>query len=62
MWHKAIWNKYNIPKHSFIAWLAIRDSLPTQDRIIQWKENPPDLVCVFCKDILDSCSHLFFGC
>ncbi|KAJ9552609.1 hypothetical protein OSB04_016654 [Centaurea solstitialis] len=35
--------------------------LPT-DRIMAWKEEPPDLKCSLCGIVADSHNHLFFEC
>ncbi|XP_020250238.1 uncharacterized protein LOC109827635 [Asparagus officinalis] len=35
-WSKLIWERLNIPKHSFICWLAIQNRLLTQDRILKY--------------------------
>nr|GEU89064.1 hypothetical protein [Tanacetum cinerariifolium] len=32
-WHKLVWFSQNIPKHSFILWMAIQNKLVTQDKI-----------------------------
>ncbi|GKA98042.1 RNA-directed DNA polymerase, eukaryota, reverse transcriptase zinc-binding domain protein [Tanacetum coccineum] len=32
-WHKLVWFSQNIPKHSFILWIAIQNKLVTQDKI-----------------------------
>ena len=33
-WWSLIWYSMAIPKHSFILWLAVKDSLSTVDRIL----------------------------
>ena len=35
-WRRLIWYSNPIPKHSFIAWIAILDSLNTLSRINSW--------------------------
>lgn len=57
-----MWNKAYIPKHAICIWMACHKRLPTQDRLCQWKNEPPDLKCVFCGDVLETHNHLFFGC
>lgn len=61
-WHDIVWHKNRIPKHAFIFWLAIRNGLATQEKLIQWKHIPPDDRCPFCELVPDSVRHLFFGC
>ncbi|XP_050207652.1 uncharacterized protein LOC126657072 [Mercurialis annua] len=60
-WWKIIWGSGCIPKHSFIAWLAIKKSLKTRDKLKRWgcidNEN-----CVFCNNAPESVEHLFFEC
>ncbi|KAJ9536540.1 hypothetical protein OSB04_un000292, partial [Centaurea solstitialis] len=62
LWTKAVWFKGHIPKHSFCLWLACLRRLPTQDRIMEWKHEPPDLRCSLCGLEMDSHNHLFFEC
>ena len=52
----------SIPKHGFCMWMACHNRLPTQDRIILWKQEPPDMKCVLCEQVVDSHRHLFFTC
>ncbi|KAJ9553566.1 LOW QUALITY PROTEIN: hypothetical protein OSB04_017611 [Centaurea solstitialis] len=61
-WHKAVWFRGHIPKHAFVMWMACRKRLMTQDRMMHWKEVPPDLKCSLCKLVMDSHEHLFFQC
>ncbi|XP_024963993.1 uncharacterized protein LOC112504286 [Cynara cardunculus var. scolymus] len=61
-WYKLVWNKAYIPKHAICIWMACQLKLPTQDRLSQWKHEPPDLKCVFCKSVIESHNHLFFEC
>ncbi|KAJ9539150.1 LOW QUALITY PROTEIN: hypothetical protein OSB04_031883 [Centaurea solstitialis] len=51
-----------ITKHSFYLWTACLLRLPTQDRIAEWKHEPPDLKCSLCGIVRDSHNHLFFEC
>ena len=34
-WEKLVWYSQGIPRHSFILWLAIRERLQTQDRMMK---------------------------
>ena len=61
-WHKVVWFRGAIPKHVLCIWQAYHCRLPTQDRILAWKHEPPDHRCPFCGDCPDSHSHLFFSC
>ena len=39
VWKDLVWFPQNIPKHSFVIWLAIQERLMTQDRIAAWKQD-----------------------
>ena len=34
LWHRLLWGTLTIPKHSVIAWMAIRNRLSILDRLI----------------------------
>ncbi|GJX27994.1 RNA-directed DNA polymerase, eukaryota, reverse transcriptase zinc-binding domain protein, partial [Tanacetum coccineum] len=60
-WDKLVWFSQCIPRHTFIMWLAIKEKLVTQDKLIKW--YPQKVVCCpFCQRIPDSHEHLFFQC
>ena len=59
-WYHLVWFTGNIPRHSFIVWLAMLNKLSTQDRI--WKFTPGPLACVLCYKDIESHDHLFFAC
>ena len=61
VWKDLVWFPQNIPRHSFVIWLAIQERLMTQDRIAAWKQDD-EMKCVFCKQCQDSHEHLFFQC
>ncbi|KAJ9561653.1 hypothetical protein OSB04_006813 [Centaurea solstitialis] len=61
-WTEAVWFKGHIPKHAFCMWVACRKRHPTQDRMLSWKEVPPDMKCSLCLEVGDSHTHLFFQC
>ncbi|KAJ9539891.1 hypothetical protein OSB04_026397 [Centaurea solstitialis] len=61
-WTTSVWFPGHIPKHAFCLWLACHNRLPTQDRLILWKQEPPDWKCSLCGSCLDSHQHLFFEC
>ncbi|KAL7228773.1 hypothetical protein ACSBR2_007464 [Camellia fascicularis] len=50
-----------IPIVSFIVWIALHEGLNTGDRLQQFGPtlNP---ICPFCRDLVESHSHLFFNC
>lgn len=61
-WYSLCWFPYHIPKHSFCLWLAILRRLPTQDRLVAWRSDGPDMVCPLCKMCLDNHNQIFFDC
>lgn len=61
IWYKHIWYNQCIPRHAFIAWMAVKGRLKTRDRLTRWF-NIPDLTCLLCKSEDESHSHLFFSC
>ena len=60
-WYKIVWFTQNIPKHSFILWMAILNKLTTQDKIRKWGSYDL-MVCPLCYSDMDSHQHLFFQC
>nr|VDC64960.1 unnamed protein product [Brassica rapa] len=60
-WHKAIWFKENVPRNTFMAWLALLRRLPTKDRLRRWGLNVT-AECVLCSTALETHHHLFFEC
>lgn len=60
-WHSVAWFKEEIPRCSFIAWMAFLGRLPTRDRLISWglSVSPG---CALCSIADESISHLFFQC
>ncbi|KAL9281304.1 putative reverse transcriptase zinc-binding domain-containing protein [Arabidopsis thaliana] len=47
-WNKVIWFKEAIPKFSFITWVAMKERLPTRDRLLSWGLSV-SLLCVLCS-------------
>lgn len=60
-WSKLIWFKEEIPRCTFVTWLAIQARLPTRDRLVSWGMNVP-AACPLCLDGLETHDHLFFTC
>ncbi|KAF4388144.1 hypothetical protein G4B88_021840 [Cannabis sativa] len=46
-WNNEIWNRFNSPKHSVIAWLAIQNRLKTRDKLLNFNILQ-DLTCLLC--------------
>ncbi|KAG2315956.1 hypothetical protein Bca52824_019078 [Brassica carinata] len=60
-WVDLIWFKEEIPRCSFVAWMAILSRLPTKDRLSSWGMNV-QVQCVLCSAGQESHQHLFFMC
>ncbi|XP_048489728.1 uncharacterized protein LOC125491683 [Beta vulgaris subsp. vulgaris] len=60
-WHHWVWSSMNIPKHSYIAWLAAWGRLNTRERLNK-AGICRDTSCLLCDTGIDSCQHLFFKC
>ncbi|XP_062075913.1 uncharacterized protein LOC133780047 [Humulus lupulus] len=60
-WHREVWNRYNVPKHSFITWLAIQSHLQTKDKLFSFHIFQ-DTTCFFCEEAVETATHLFFEC
>ena len=61
VWHRLIWGSFVVPKHAFIAWMAVLNRLPTMDRMIKWGIEL-ECCCSLCKQVEESRDHLFFEC
>lgn len=60
-WRFLVWNKLNIPKHAFIAWLIMWGRLKTKDRLHRF-DLCTDTICEICGVANENIRHLFFGC
>lgn len=61
-WTSRVWFAGHIPKHAFCLWIACLNRHPTHDRMLNWKNDPPDWKCSLCGVCMDSHDHLFFCC
>ncbi|GJX59585.1 RNA-directed DNA polymerase, eukaryota, reverse transcriptase zinc-binding domain protein [Tanacetum coccineum] len=61
IWHKHVWYSQCIPRHGFIAWIAIKGRLKTKDRLSKWF-FVQDLTCLLYGVDNESHNHLFFSC
>lgn len=60
-WWKIIWFTSAIPRHSFMLWLACRNTLSTVERLLAWGYIG-DTLCPFCRSCIEAREHLFFHC
>ncbi|XP_074305841.1 uncharacterized protein LOC141641063 [Silene latifolia] len=60
-WALVVWNRLNVPKHSFIAWLFAKERLLTKDRLRAFG-LPIDGICDLCAMHTEDHNHLFYQC
>ena len=60
-WCPLIWFNKHIPRYSFVVWMAIKERLHTEDRLLQFG-IVDDSCCVLCQQEEESHDHLFFNC
>ncbi|XP_021774606.1 uncharacterized protein LOC110739587 [Chenopodium quinoa] len=59
-WTKWIWNNFNIPKHSFIAWIAIHDRLRLRNKLFKLGICE-DEACLLCGTEPENLHHLDYS-
>ncbi|XP_057528798.1 uncharacterized protein LOC130807557 [Amaranthus tricolor] len=60
-WCSWVWNRLNIPKTSFITWVAMWKRLSTKDRLKRFGVSSEDC-CPLCEKEPETIAHLFFSC
>ncbi|XP_050207788.1 uncharacterized protein LOC126657180 [Mercurialis annua] len=60
-WHSIVWFAGQIPRHSFITWMALLGRLNTKDRIMKWGVVS-NSTCSLCNQQNEDIEHLFFAC
>ncbi|XP_074297132.1 uncharacterized protein LOC141627815 [Silene latifolia] len=60
-WHQLVWNKYTLPKHSFLSWIYMHNALNTKDKLLKFGISDND-ACKICGTGSETTSHLFFAC
>ncbi|XP_020260934.1 uncharacterized protein LOC109837204 [Asparagus officinalis] len=60
-WADTVWESSNLPKHSFILWLAIQNRLLTKDRLLK-RGVIQSNHCSLCEGGSESHKHLYFDC
>ncbi|XP_060973752.1 uncharacterized protein LOC133038997 [Cannabis sativa] len=60
-WCDEVWGRFNIPKHSFILWLAVQKRLKKRDWLTKF-QNIADTKCPICMQQEETSEHLFFRC
>lgn len=60
-WVNMLWFRGNIPRHAVILWMAVKQRLYTQDRMLNFGIINR-ISCVFCRLNIECHDHLFFEC
>ncbi|XP_026459478.1 uncharacterized protein LOC113360153 [Papaver somniferum] len=59
-WTRLFWYKNNIPRHSFISWLACHRRLKTKAKLMRWG-IVESASCVFCENGTEDEENLFLN-
>ncbi|XP_074277882.1 uncharacterized protein LOC141601494 [Silene latifolia] len=57
-WHSEIWNRWCVPKHSFIGWLVKHEALNTKDKLYKFHLIANDCR-VLCAAFTETHLHIF---
>ncbi|XP_056694811.1 uncharacterized protein [Spinacia oleracea] len=60
-WDRWVWNRLNVPRHSFICWLAVLGRLRTTTNLFTIGVSDDDK-CTICAQLPETHTHLFFEC
>ncbi|XP_074283006.1 uncharacterized protein LOC141607551 [Silene latifolia] len=60
-WVKAVWNRWALPKHQFLGWLAAHEALNTAARLSRFGVDIEDK-CSLCGLVSETIEHLFCDC
>lgn len=56
---RSVWNRMNLPKHSFICWFTMHQRQQTKARLCHLGINQDDS-CPMCGTQVETIQHLFF--
>ncbi|XP_062104130.1 uncharacterized protein LOC133815290 [Humulus lupulus] len=60
-WSQEVWGRLNLPRHSFVLWVAIQNRLRTREKL-QKHNVIVESHCLFCRIQTETEEHLFFDC
>ncbi|XP_074300725.1 uncharacterized protein LOC141632034 [Silene latifolia] len=60
-WSNLVWNNWNIPKHSVVAWMIMQDGLNLRTKLYAIGLCPDD-DCILCGEQPETSDHLFSEC
>ncbi|XP_057957183.1 uncharacterized protein LOC131150472 [Malania oleifera] len=58
-WVREVWFNGTQPKQAFCLWLAVKERLPTCDKLVGVET---EMECTFCKAETETMDHIFFKC
>ena len=61
-WHRAVWHKHPIPRHTALLWQVLRGEPRTQDWYRLKFDKPTPLRCPMCIAAEETAQHLFVEC
>ncbi|XP_074283102.1 uncharacterized protein LOC141607648 [Silene latifolia] len=61
IWQHKVWNKWTVPKHGMIAWMAQHQGINTKDKLFRLNISNDNLCCL-CGKEEETLPHLFFKC
>ncbi|XP_074305312.1 uncharacterized protein LOC141640408 [Silene latifolia] len=59
--NNLVWNKWSIPKHSFISWVYQHRNMNTMEKVHNLNISEED-TCRICRNGTEIIDHLFFDC
>lgn len=60
-WRNVVWTQSVFRRHGFLLWLAFQRRLKTKD-LMRKKGVNSNMVCIFCNQTPETCTHLLFDC
>ncbi|KAK9665954.1 hypothetical protein RND81_14G148800 [Saponaria officinalis] len=58
-WRHIVWNRFCLPRQSFICWVQAYQRLQTRVRMARFGYSG-DMRCCLCADAMETADHLFF--
>ncbi|XP_074305624.1 uncharacterized protein LOC141640844 [Silene latifolia] len=60
-WAPALWNSWNVPKHSLITWISMNNGLNIRAKLYSYGYCQEQMCCI-CENSVETQEHLFFQC
>jgi len=59
-WARIAWSSLNIPRHSFMTWVLLRNRIPVRARLARFTNIKTQ--CQICQEEEETQEHLFYNC